>query len=220
MARARSRSDRSRARRAPMLIVADGAPGLIKCGRAVLVSLRPPALRRSPRPQPGGQAARARARAHPAGLLEALDDATDERDGKERLQALVDQLDKAGYTAAARSLADDLDALVVHLGYPTHHRRRWRSTNLLERSLGEVKRRTKVIGRFPGETSTLVQGALRQAISAAVASAPSSRASGRRHPPSRPASRPSVRCRSGGPGPSRRTRTAAGRRAPRDTRRG
>jgi transposase-like protein len=45
--------------------------------------------------------------------------------------------------------------LVVHLRYPTRHRRRWRSTNLLERSLGEVKRRTKVMGRFPGETSCL-----------------------------------------------------------------
>ena len=33
--------------------------------------------------------------------------------------------------------------------------RRWRSTNLLERSLGEVKRRTKVMGRFPGEDSCL-----------------------------------------------------------------
>jgi transposase-like protein len=31
----------------------------------------------------------------------------------------------------------------------------WRSTNLLERSLAEVKRRTKVIGHFPGETSCL-----------------------------------------------------------------
>ena len=40
--------------------------------------------------------------------------------------------------------------------YPATHRRRWRSTNLLlERSLAEVKRRTKVIGRFPGETSCL-----------------------------------------------------------------
>jgi hypothetical protein len=28
-------------------------------------------------------------------------------------------------------------------------------TNLLERTLGEVKRRTKVIGRFPGEESCL-----------------------------------------------------------------
>jgi putative transposase len=69
--------------------------------------------------------------------------------------ALVGELDRAGYTAAARCLGDDLDALVVHLRYPTRHRRRWRSTNLLERSLGEVKRRTKVIGRFPGETSCL-----------------------------------------------------------------
>jgi putative transposase len=68
---------------------------------------------------------------------------------------LVDELEGAGYSAAAKCLADDLDALVVHLRHPTRHRRRWRSTNLLERSLGEVKRRTKVIGRFPGENSCL-----------------------------------------------------------------
>ena len=86
---------------------------------------------------------------------QALDEATDERDGKRRLKVLIEELDKAGYTAAAKCLAEDLDALVVHLRYPTRHRRRWRSTNLLERSLGEVKRRTKVIGRFPGETSCL-----------------------------------------------------------------
>ena len=86
---------------------------------------------------------------------QALDEAVDERDGNQRLRALVGELDRAGYTAATKCLADDLDALVVHLRYPTRHRRRWRSTNLLERSLGEVKRRTKVIGRFPGETSCL-----------------------------------------------------------------
>jgi putative transposase len=56
----------------------------------------------------------------------ALDDATDERDGQQRLGALVDELDNAGYTAAAKCLTDDLDALVVHLRYPTRHRRRWR----------------------------------------------------------------------------------------------
>ena len=86
---------------------------------------------------------------------QALDEAVNERDAKQRLQALVGELDRAGYTAAAKCVADDLDALVVHLRYPTRHRRRWRSTNPLERSLGEVKRRTKVIGRFPGETSCL-----------------------------------------------------------------
>ena len=59
------------------------------------------------------------------------------------------------YPSAAACLADDLPALTVHLAYPLRLRTRLRSTNLLERSLGEVRRRTKVIGRFPGETSCL-----------------------------------------------------------------
>ncbi|MGH2955137.1 MAG: transposase [Solirubrobacterales bacterium] len=85
----------------------------------------------------------------------ALDEAKDERDAKQGLEALVAELERGGFTSAARCLADDLDALVVHLRYPLRHRKRWRSTNLLERTLGEVKRRTKVIGRFPGEESCL-----------------------------------------------------------------
>ena len=90
-----------------------------------------------------------------AAYWQALDEAINEGDGRQRLKALVEELDKSGFTAAAKCLNDDLDALVVHLRYPLRHRRRWRSTNLLERSLGEVKRRTKVIGRFPGEESCL-----------------------------------------------------------------
>ena len=136
---------------APMLIVADGAPGLIgaveQCWPA---SDRQHCAVHRVRKLPDRERERLR-----QAYWQALDDATNERDGKQRLRALVDELDRAGYTAASKCLADDLDALVVHLRYPTRHRRRWRSTNLLERSLGEVKRRTKVIGRFPGETSCL-----------------------------------------------------------------
>lgn len=36
----------------------------------------------------------------------------------------------------------------MHLRYPLRHRNRWRSTDLLERSLGEVRRSTQGIGRF------------------------------------------------------------------------
>src|ERR671931_1004512 len=140
---------------APMLIVADGAPGLItaieQCWPA---SDRQHCAVHRVRNLLAKLPERERERIRSA-YWQGLDDATDERDGKQRLGALVDELDRAGYTAAAKCLADDLDALVVHLRYPTRHRRRWRSTNLLERSLGEVKRRTKVIGRFPGETSCL-----------------------------------------------------------------
>ena len=140
---------------APLLIVADGAPGLIKAVEQCWpASDRQHCAVHRLRNLLAKLPERERERVRLA-YWQALDDATDERDGKQRLQALVDELDGAGYTAAAKCLADDLDALVVHLRYPTRHRRRWRSTNLLERSLAEVKRRTKVIGRFPGETSCL-----------------------------------------------------------------
>jgi transposase-like protein len=140
---------------APMLIVADGAPGLIKAVEQCWpASDRQHCAVHRLRNLLAKLPERERERVRQA-YWQALDDATTERDDRQRLQALVDQIDKAGYTAATRCLADDLDALIVHLRYPTRHRRRWRSTNLLERSLGEVKRRTKVIGRFPGETSCL-----------------------------------------------------------------
>jgi putative transposase len=140
---------------APMLIVADGAPGLIKAiEQCWPASDRQRCCVHRARNLYAKLPERERERVKHA-YWQALDDAINERDGKQRLQTLVDQLDKDGFTAAAKCLADDLDALVVHLRYPTRHRRRWRSTNLLERSLGEVKRRTKVMGRFPGEDSCL-----------------------------------------------------------------
>jgi len=138
-----------------MLIVADGAPGLIKAVEQCWpASDRQHCAVHRVRNLLAKLPERERERIR-AAYWQALDEATNEHDGKQRLGNLVEELDQAGYTAAAKCLADDLDALVVHLRYPTRHRRRWRSTNLLERSLGEVKRRTKVIGRFPGETSCL-----------------------------------------------------------------
>jgi putative transposase len=140
---------------APLLVVAAGAPGLIKAVEQCWpASDRQHCAVHRARNLVAKLPERERERIRGA-YWRALDEATSERDGKERLRGLVDELERAGYTAAAKCLVDDLDALVVHLRYPTRHRRRWRSTNLLERSLGEVKRRTKVIGRFPGETSCL-----------------------------------------------------------------
>jgi transposase-like protein len=145
----------SRGLGAPMLIVADGAPGLVKAiEQCWPASDRPRCCVHKARNLYAKVPDRERERVKQA-YWRALDDAISEADAKQRLQALVDQLDNEGSTAAARCLAEDLDALVVHLRLPVRHRRRWRSTNLLERSLGEVKRRTKVMGRFPGETSCL-----------------------------------------------------------------
>jgi len=54
-----------------------------------------------------------------------------------------------------KTIDEHADQLVAHLRFPLEHRKRTRSTNLLERTFVEVRRRTKIIGRFPGETSAL-----------------------------------------------------------------
>jgi transposase-like protein len=59
------------------------------------------------------------------------------------------------YPAAVACVADNLDALVVHLRFPAEHRKRIRHSNLIERTFGETRRRVKVIGRLPGEHSCL-----------------------------------------------------------------
>jgi len=139
----------------PLLVVADGAPGLVNA----IEQLWPEADRqRCTVHQVRNVLAKLPQRERERFRLaywRALDEATGVDDGTRRVRALISELDRARYAAAAACLADDLDALVAHLRYPLRHRRRWRSTNLLERSLGEVRRRTKVIGRFPGETSCL-----------------------------------------------------------------
>ena len=55
----------------------------------------------------------------------------------------------------AACLVDDFSSLSVHLRFPTEHWRRIRPTNLIERTFGESRRRTKVMGRLPGERSCL-----------------------------------------------------------------
>ena len=142
--------------RSPLLVVSDGAPGLIRAigelwpdadrQRCAVHRLRNILAKLPKRP---GLHARIR-----AAYWAALDTATSPAEAEAALRVLVGDLAGA-YPSAAACLADDVAALTVHLAYPLRLKRRLRSTNLLERSLEEVRRRTKVIGRFPGETSCL-----------------------------------------------------------------
>jgi putative transposase len=103
---------------APMLIVADRAPGLIKAIEQCWPSSD---RQRCCVHRAANLYAKVPEREHVRvrqAYWKALDEAINDRDAKQRLQVLVDQLDKAGYTSAAKCLADDLDALVVHALQP------------------------------------------------------------------------------------------------------
>lgn len=72
-------------------------------------------------------------------------------------QAAAEVLERYGrlYPSAMASLSDDLEARLNHLRVPINHRRYVRTTNLIERSFLEERRRTKVIPRFFDERSCL-----------------------------------------------------------------
>jgi len=143
-----------RGMRAPALIIADGAPGIWKATRelwpvAIEQRCTVHALRNITSKLPERLHREVKAR-----YWAVLDDATSASDAKAGLLALAGDYRRA-YPSAMRVIDEHVDQLVAHLRFPLGHRKRTRSTNLLERTFVEVRRRTKIIGRFPGETSAL-----------------------------------------------------------------
>ena len=138
----------------PALLVADGAPGLWKAARelwpgALGQRCTVHALRNITKKLP--ERLHRELKAHYWRILDEAESVPEARAG---LLALAADY-KSAYPSAMAVIERDLDALVCHLRFPSEHHKRIRSTNLLERTFVEVRRRTKVIGRFPGETSAL-----------------------------------------------------------------
>jgi len=143
-----------RGMRAPALVIADGAAGIWKATRelwpeAIEQRCTVHALRNITSKLPERLHREFKAR-----YWQILDDATSASDAKHGLLALAGDYRRA-YPSAMGTIDEHADQLVAHLRFPLEHRKRTRSTNLLERTFVEVRRRTKIIGRFPGETSAL-----------------------------------------------------------------
>ena len=150
----------ARGLRPPLLVVTDGAPGLIGAVEQVFAS-----------------SLRQRCVIHKARNIVAKVSADDQATVKADYWKIFDDIDAAPgdaaiaqarrraqrfettwaprYPGAVACLLDDLDVLTTHLRFPADHWRRIRHTNLIERTFGETRRRVKVIGRLPGERSCL-----------------------------------------------------------------
>jgi putative transposase len=59
------------------------------------------------------------------------------------------------YPSAVKCLLTDREQLTAYLRFPAEHHKRIRHSNFIERTFGETRRRVKVIGRLPGETTCL-----------------------------------------------------------------
>ena len=135
--------------RAPALVVADGAPGLWKAARELWPAANEQrctvhALRQVTAKLPERHHREVKAR-----WWRVFDETASPSEARRELLGLAGDY-RGAYPSAAAVIERDVDALIAHLRFPPEHRKRIRSTNLLERTFVEVRRRTKVIGRFPG----------------------------------------------------------------------
>jgi len=143
----------ARGLRDPLLVVMDGAPGLVKAVRRMWprayrqrcqVHKMRNILAKLPRLM----------QAKMKGLVQQVFLAPTYAAALKRGRDLIAKF-KDRYPAALECLERDLEECVTHLRFPEAHHVRIRTTNRLERLNGESRRRVKVIPRFPTERSCL-----------------------------------------------------------------
>ena len=75
-----------------------------------------------------------------------------------KIQELISELESRDYSKAADTLENFRFSLWNYRSFPASHHRRIRTTNGLERINKELKRRTRVVGAFPGDQSFMRLG--------------------------------------------------------------
>jgi len=138
---------------APLLIIRDGSPGLGRAVKQVFPGVRRQRcqvhkmrniLAKLPR----------LARQELKPLLQQVFLAPDHATGLRRGRALIARF-RSRFPSAMECLEQDLEDCLTYLLFPVEHRKRIRTTNLLERTFEESRRRTKVIPRFQHEKACL-----------------------------------------------------------------
>jgi len=144
----------------PLLVVSDGAPGLIGAAEQVLAkSLRQRCLIHRARNVLAKvpTAVKAEVKAEYWKLFDDVD-ADPGQAAVDVVRGRIRAFEKrygTTYPTAVKCLTTDVASLTVYLRFPKEHWKRIRHSNFIERTFGETRRRVKVIGRLPGERSCL-----------------------------------------------------------------
>lgn len=137
----------------PLTVTTDGAPGLIRAveelwPRSLRLRCWVHRIRNVLAKVP--DALHGEIKAHLAAIRDAATPEIGEAAAKDFLARFGRQL-----PSACACLSEDLEALLEHLRLPWRHRKFVRTTNLIERSFVEERRRTKTLPRFFTEKSCL-----------------------------------------------------------------
>lgn len=96
-----------------------------------------------------------------ARMLKAIHASEDKAAACEKAQAIIKKLETLKLRRAAQVVADGITDTLTYYDFPDAHWRRIRTNNPLERTLREVRRRTRVVGAFPDGNSALMLVAAR-----------------------------------------------------------
>ena len=153
---------KGRGLRSPLLIISDGAGGLINAAETSFArSLRQRCLIHRARNL------LAKVPTHAQGEVKAAywqvfdTDDVDLEPGPQLVALVQARIDtfaehyRPSYPSAVKCLLADREQLTPYLRFPAEHHKRIRHSNFIERTFGETRRRVKVIGRLPGEASCL-----------------------------------------------------------------
>jgi transposase-like protein len=143
----------------PLLVISDGAPGLIGAAEVVLArSLRQRCLIHRARnvlaKVPKEAQGEVKAEYWNIFDIDAEPGQGAVEEARRRITTFEKRYEKT-YPAAVKCLMSDVESLTVYLRFPKEHWGRIRHSNFIERTFGETRRRVKVIGRLPGERSCL-----------------------------------------------------------------
>ncbi|PYN93914.1 MAG: IS256 family transposase [Candidatus Rokuibacteriota bacterium] len=143
----------ARGLREPLLVILDGAPGLLKAvkriwPRAYRQRCQVHKMRNILAKLPRRMQAAMKRLVHQ--VFRASSHAVALKRGRDLIARFRDR-----YPAALECLERDLEECITYLRFPAIHHVRIRTTNRLERLNGEGRRRTKVIPRFPSERACL-----------------------------------------------------------------
>ena len=139
--------------RSPLLVISDGAPGLIKAikhayPRSIRQRCQAHKMRNIMKKLTKKVKGKIKVEIHEVFYAPTFEE------GMKRGQALISRY-KASYPSAMECLEADLEYCLNYLKFPSEHWKSIRTTNLMERTFEEGRRRTKVIPRFPTEKSCL-----------------------------------------------------------------
>ena len=156
---------KTRGLRPPLLVISDGAAGLINAAETALPrSLRQRCLIHRCRNLLAKVPAPVQAELRDAywAMFDTDDLIADGMTPGPKLVAAVQaRIDvfaakyQHAFPSAVKCLLSEREQLTSYLRFPLEHHRRIRHSNFIERTFGETRRRVKVIGRLPGESSCL-----------------------------------------------------------------